>query len=422
MSSPRNSLSAGNNDLTQHEKRVEGDNLETDVQRANQRYNEERAKRLKYEGNDQFIDISLSKTFQHLEEDPWVDHSSVKDVQKMFPDNSCEFLVMGAGLGGLVYAIRMIEAGMRPENIRIIDPAGGFGGTWYYNRFPGLACDIESYLYLPRLEETGYIPKHRYSNGEEIRAYANILAEKWNLVDSAVFCTKATKLVWDEESKEWQVDLLQSKKGKQPHTINIRSRFVAVVAGVLHWPKLPGIEGISNYQGDIFHSSRWNYSITGGSQEEPNLTELKNKRVAIIGTGASSVQIVPHLAKWSKHLYVVQRTPAAVDTRDQRKTDPDWFRKEVANSPGWQRERLRNFHQHFTTGKQPEVNLVNDQWTHANGLVAFAGNPAGPKSMDELPEYLKMLHAIDLPRQNRIRERVDRTVVDTTTAEALKPW
>ncbi|KAF4633957.1 hypothetical protein G7Y89_g4155 [Cudoniella acicularis] len=401
-----------------HDESVDG----TDALQVEKRYGEERAKRLRDDGVEQFVDISLSDKFRHFEEDPWVDPAAVKDTRTMFPHNRCQMLILGGGFGGLLYAVRMIQAGIRPEDIRIVDPAGGFGGTWYYNRYPGLTCDIESYCYLPLLEETGYVPKHRYSSGEEIRNYANLVAEKWNFAGSAVFCTKAEKLVWDEATKEWQVKLIQKRKGVLPQTLNIHARFMATVNGVLHWPKLPGLPGIPDFQGEIFHSARWDYSITGGSQDDPSLTKLKDKRVAIIGTGASAVQIVPHLARWAKHLYVVQRTPSAVDRRDQRETDPEWFQKEVATSTGWQRERLRNFHQHFTTEKQPAINLVDDQWTHAIGLAAIAGNSAGPKSMEELPAYIKLLNNIDLPRQNQIRARVDQVVTDPAIAKKLKAW
>lgn len=283
-------------------------------------------------------------------------------------------------------------------------------------------CDVESYCYLPLLEETGYIPKHRYAHGDEIRNYANLIAEKWNINNSAVFQTKAEKLVWDEATKEWKVELVQKRKGMQPQTVNIRSQFVTMVSGVLHWPKVPNLPGILDYQGQIFHSSRWDYSVTGGSQANPSLDKLKDKRVAIVGTGASAIQIVPHLARWSKHLYVVQRTPSSVDQRDQRETDPKWFQEKVATAPGWQRERLRNFHQQFTTGIPAATNLVDDGWTHAVGVIPLTGNPAGPKSMEEVPAYIKMLQTADLPRQNRVRARVDSTVTDPSTAKKLHAW
>jgi cation diffusion facilitator CzcD-associated flavoprotein CzcO len=386
------------------------------------RYGEERAKRLRDDGNNQFVDISISDKFASFLEDPWVDAAEVKDAKTMFPDNRCQLLILGAGWGGLLYAIRMIQAGVRAEDIRIVDSAGGFGGTWYWSRYPGLTCDIESYCYLPLLEETGYIPKHRYSTGEEIRNYAELAAQRWGVVDSAVFQTQAEKMVWDEGLKEWQVELIQKRKGEQPQTLNIRAGFVATVNGVLNWPKLPGVPGVLSFKGDIFHSSRWNYALTGGSAADPSLAKLQGKRVAIVGTGCTAVQIIPHLARWTKHVYVVQRTPAAVDDREQWETDLEWFRSQVATSKGWQRERMRNFHQHLTTEKQPEKDLVGDKWTSAVGMVAIAGNANGPKMMEDLPTYMKKLHALDAPRQDRIRKRVEKVVKDPEVAKKLQAW
>ncbi len=393
------------------------DNLQVE-----KKYGEERAKRLRDDGDSQFIDITLDPKYQAFLEDPWVEDTPVKDASTMFIDHRCEMLVVGAGLGGLVYAVRMVQAGVDPNDIRILDTAGGFGGTWYHNRFPNLTCDVESYMYLPLLEETGYMPRHRYSYSEEIRNYANLVAKKWGLYDNAVFRTKPSEMVWDEESKEWAVKLTQAKKGEQPQTLDIRTRFVVMATGVLNRPKLPSIPGILSFEGDIFHSARWNYSVTGGSPSDPSLTKLQGKCVAIIGTGVTSVQIMPILAQWAKHVYVVQRTPASIDYRGQRATDPEWFRKNVATSAGWQRERLRNFHQHHTTGKQPAVNLVDDAWTHAIGMVAAGGNSVGPKSMDEVPGYLQKLRAIDMERQNRLRKRVEQEVKDPNVAKKLMNW
>jgi cation diffusion facilitator CzcD-associated flavoprotein CzcO len=268
-----------------------------DALQVEKRYGEERAKRLRDEGVEQFVDISLSEKFGKFGEDPWADETTVKDIMTQFPHNRTQVLILGGGFGGLLYAVRMIEAGIQPEDIRIVESGGGFGGTWYYNRHPGLICDIESYCYLPLLEEMGYILKHRYSSGEEIRNYANLVAERYNIANKGVFLTKAEKLVWDEEMKEWQVQLTQSRKGESPHTLTVRSQCIAMVNGVLNWPKLLGFSGISDYQGEIFHTSRWDYSVTGGSPTDPSLDRLKDKRVAIIGTGATAVQVVPQLAR-----------------------------------------------------------------------------------------------------------------------------
>jgi cation diffusion facilitator CzcD-associated flavoprotein CzcO len=393
-----------------------------DALQIQKRYGEEAAKRLRDDGNSQFVDVSLDSKFKAFLDDPWVEKDAVKDIHSMFPSKRCQVLILGAGFGGLLHAIRMVEAGMRPEDIRIVDNAGGFGGTWYWNRYPGLSCDIESYCYLPLLEETGYIPRHRYSEGEEIRTYANLLAEKWGVAESAVFQSQAQKLVWDEEAKEWRVALVQQRSGGEPQTLDVSAQFVVTSNGVLNWPKMPGVEGILDYQGDVFHSSRWNYALTGGSPSDPSLTKLQGKRVAIVGTGATAIQIVPHLARWAKHLYVVQRTPASVGPREQRETDPEWFRSSVASSKGWQRERLRNFHQHFTIKEPPAINLCDDEWTRIPALVGLAGNPEGPKSMEEIPAYMEKLHTIDLPRLQSIRKHVETVVHDPAVAEKLKAW
>lgn len=394
----------------------------TQLAQIKARYEEERKKRLRADGNAQFIQTAESARYAHFADDPWVEWATVQPLQAKFPDERSDMLIIGAGWGGIQNAVRMIEAGIPVEDIRIVDPAGGFGGTWYWNRYPGLMCDIESYSYLPYLEETGYVPKHRYSHGEEIREYVNLVTQKWGLIDCAVFQTQAQKIVWDEDAKEWVVDLIQRRKGQAPETLQIRSRFVTIAAGVLNWPKLPNIPGILDYQGSMFHSARWAYDVTGGSPKDPSLTRLRDKHVLIVGTGATAVQIVPQLAKWCKHLYVVQRTPASVDVRDQRETDEEWFHREVANPKGWQRERMRNFHQHFTLGEAPAVNLVDDGWTRAPALIGLTGYAEGPKLPEEIPAYTARLVEIDAPRLERIHARVDQEVKDPAIAEKLKPW
>lgn len=387
-----------------------------------QRYGVERAKRLREDGMRQYIDIALSPQHQRFGADPWVDPTKVQDLDAMFPNGQIEVLVIGGGWGGILSAAHMVEVGIEPEDIRIVDSAGHFGGTWYWNRYPGLTCDIESYSYLPLLEELGYMPKHRYSSGEEIRAYVNRVVKECGLADCGVFQTKVQRMVWDEDWGEWHVHLQQNRDGEnEPKSLTIRAQVVSLASGILSQPHLPKIPGILDYEGAMFHSSRWSYNITGGSPSDPSLAKLRDKRVAVIGTGATSVQVVPQIARWSKHLYVVQRTPASVDERGQRETDKDWFR-EMARSKGWQRERIKNFHQSMSLSNRPAVNLVDDAWTRAYGMVAVSGNIDGPRSLEEIPPYVEKLHAIDLERQNRIRARVDDHVRDPVTAAKLKPW
>ena len=171
----------------------------------------------------------------------------------------------------------------------------------YWNRYPGLMCDVESYVYLPMLEEMGFMPKHKYSYGPEIRTYVNNLADKYGVSDNAMYRTKVSSLEWDEATKEWTVKMTKERKGASNLDITVRSQFVMAASGLLLHPKLPNIPGIENFKGHSFHTSRWDYSYTGGSPEDPDLVNLKDKRVGIMGTGATAIQAVPHLASGLKN-------------------------------------------------------------------------------------------------------------------------
>lgn len=179
---------------------------------------------------------------------------------------------------------------------------------------------------------------------------------------------------------------------------------------------------MNSYRGHTFHTSVWDYSYTGGSEQDPRLTNLQDKKVGIVGTGATAIQVVPELAKWAKELYVFQRTPSAVDIRGQRETDPEWWNA-YASKPGWQRERRMN-HSRFTHDEypRPAVDLVNDQWSTFPSYSALIGSPNAPKSPEKIPEYVEKLQKMDLVRQKRVRARVDEIVKDKDTAQKLKAW
>ena len=217
--------------------------------------------------------------------------------------------VIGGGFGGLLMAARMKEAGF--DDIRVIEKAGDFGGTWYWNRYPGAMCDVESYCYLPLLEELNYIPEHKYSFAPEILEHSRRIARNYDLYDNACLQTSITNLSWDETTEHW---IIETDRGDK-----MRARYVAMANGPLSRPKLPGIHGINDYQGHTFHTSRWDYAYTGGDSYG-NLTNLRDKRVGIIGTGATAVQCIPHLGEWAKELYVFQRTPSSIDLRNNAKT------------------------------------------------------------------------------------------------------
>ena len=243
--------------------------------------------------------------------------------------NSSTRVIVGGGFGGLLAAARLQKVGI--TNIRIIEKAGDFGGTWYWNRYPGAQCDIESYVYLPLLEETGYIPKEKYSFAPEIFAHAQRIGKHFNLYERACFQTQIKEARWDDEERRWTV---KTDRGDV-----FKARFVIMSSGPLNRPKLPAIPGIEKFKGHTFHTSRWDYDYTGGDTTG-GLHKLADKRVGIIGTGATAIQSVSHLGQHAKQLYVFQRTPSSVDERGNKPTDPEWVK---TLTPGWQAYRNNNF-------------------------------------------------------------------------------
>ena len=285
------------------------------------RYLAERDRRIRPDGNEQYTEIV--DEFAHYDDDPytpWIDRDPV--------DDTVEVAVIGGGFGGLLMGGRLKEAGF--DDVRVIERAGDFGGTWYWNRYPGAMCDVESYCYLPMLEELDYVPQHKYSFAPEILEHSKAIARHFDLYDNALLQTNVTGMQWDDDETRW---IIRTDRGD-----TVRARFVAMANGPLNRPKLPGIPGITDFQGHTFHTSRWDYDYTGGSNEG-DLTGLADKRVAIIGTGATAIQCIPHLGQSAEHLYVFQRTPSSVDVRNNRSTDPDDFRD---LDPGWQQRRMDN--------------------------------------------------------------------------------
>lgn len=392
------------------------------------KYAQERAKRVRPDGTAQYLDLStaspISKAFTA---DSWISYPSLSRTRPtLLPSQATQFLILGAGYGGLLFAVRLLQAGFPASSIRIVDAAGGFGGTWYWNRYPGLTCDVESYIYMPLLEEMGYIPKQRYASGEELRGYAELIAEKYDLCDKASFATEVRGMSWDDDDKRWRVQLRRRWSAEEGYTedLCVTAQFVISTSGLLHFPQLPQLEGLGDFGGRSFHTSRWDYAYTGGSPEVPDLTKLKDKRVGIIGTGATAIQVVPELAKWSKHLTVFQRTPSAVDRRDNRPTDPETWTKDVATGKGWQRKRNDNFNANVTgLYDRPEVNIVDDAWSNMLSYSASVGGPAkGIVTIEKVPGHIQALHAADLARSERVRARVDEMVRDKDVAKSLKAW
>ena len=358
-----------------------------------EKYRIEREKRLRSDGTAQFK--TIAGEWADFGRDPFVDPDYTREAVK----EETEVVIVGAGFGGMLAAHHLLKAGV--TNFRMIDLAGDFGGTWYWNRYPNCACDVESYVYLPLLEETGYMPTEKYVKAYEIFAYCQLLGRTLDLYRRALFQTEVEDMRWDDASKRWHTT---TSRGD-----DLSSKFVIIAGGVLHRPKLPDVDGIRDFKGHMFHTSRWDYSYTGGSPTE-KMAKLADKRVAIIGTGATAVQAVPKLAEACKELYVFQRTPALVGKRNNKPTDPAWF---ASLKPGWQAERIVNFTEAIT-GSQPAVDMVDDEWTKLFWTDT--------RKLPESDEEAAALEELDFANVQKIRDHIANIVTDPETARKLMPW
>jgi cation diffusion facilitator CzcD-associated flavoprotein CzcO len=363
--------------------------------RLEEKYREERDKRLNPDGNRQYV--SVDGAFADFAADPHADAPIVRDASTDLVD----VVIVGGGVAGLLTSVELRRAGV--GDFRIIESGGDFGGTWYWNRYPGIACDCESLIYMPLLEEIGQLPSLKYAPGDEIRRHLGAIAEAFDLYEQALFQTRVTDVRWSDADSRWVV---RTDRGDA-----LRARFIVLGSGPLNRPKLPGIPGVRDFKGRQFHSSRWDYSYTGGTPEG-GLVKLHDKRVAVIGTGSSGIQIIPMVARDAEHLYVVQRTPSIIDSRDNAPVDPEWVKRLPA---GWQRQRMENFDS-ILAGVPQADDLVGDRWT------TIWGGRAEAMTAGSLERAMEMLAEMDIEQMERIRARVDDVVDDPKTAESLKPY
>ena len=344
-----------------------------------QKFAQERDRRLAYrpEGTQQFTS-ELSGELSKYTSDPYGGEIKPREPIR----DTVEVLFIGGGFSALLTSARLREKGV--ASIRIVERGGDVGGTWYWNRYPGAACDVVSYDYLPLLDEMGYVPKHHYSRGPEIFAHCQAIARRYDLYELAVFQTTVTSTVWNEAEQMWHID---TDRGD-----HMRAQFVICANGTLSKPKLSRIAGMETFAGHSFHTSRWDYDYTGA-----DLSNLKDKVVGIIGTGATAVQAVPALGENAKELYVFQRTPSSIDVRDDWPTDPEWAAK---RKPGWQAKRRARA-------------LADPELTDAQRARLAA---------ETLEEKIQRQERGNIDYMMRIHERIEATVHDKATAESLKPW
>ena len=369
-----------------------------DPEAVRAKYLLERDKRL-VPGRADIRDLRTDEQFARYRDDPFTPFSERDPVV-----DDVDVVIVGGGIAGVLAGAELRKAGI--ERIRIVDQAGGIGGTWYWNRYPRVMCDVESYIYLPMLEELDYVPVHRYAYGEEILAHLEAIADQFDLVDDGLFHTGVTRAEWHEDRARWQI---HTDSGGDELTC----RWYVLAVGILNLMKLPVIPGMEDFAGRSFHTARWDYEYTGGGRHEP-LTGLADKAVALIGTGASGIQCVPPLAESAQHLYVFQRTPSAIGERGNRPTDPDFAHELV---PGWQQARMENF-EAIMSGRSVEADLVDDGWTHHYAPVHHPPRGQGMTSA----EYLRSAEELDYGVMDEHRRRVEELVADPATAEILKPY
>ena len=400
-----------------------------DPEALGRKYQEERDKRVRVDGNDQYQEVTGE--FAYFVEDPYIN----SELKREAIEEEVEVVIIGGGFGGMLAAARLREAGI--DDFRIIEKGGDFGGTWYWNRYPGASCDIESYVYFPLLENTGFVPKQKYTNAPETLEYCHVIAKKYALHDGALLQTLVTSTDWDESQGRWIVSTDRQD--------TLRARFVVHSNGPLNRPKLPAIKGISDFKGHTFHTSRWDYAYTGGDAHG-GLTGLADKRVAVIGTGATAVRCVPHVGASAEHLYVFQRTPSSIDVRNNKPTDPNWMQEQA---PGWHNERRRNF-ESIMVGAPVKEDLVSDGWTEAFRLLFGNWKDKAPskarmalwaltsvasperykqgfkpymtKKVTDYMDLAREMELADYQKMEGVRARADQVVEDEQTAEALKPY
>jgi cyclohexanone monooxygenase len=318
------------------------------------------------------------------------------------PHPPLDVVVIGAGFGGLYATYRLARSGRR---FRVFEKAPDVGGTWFYNRYPGARCDVDSLQYSYSFSEElqqEWEWTERFAAQPEILRYIRHVAERFDLYRHIRFDTRVTSVEWDDEARCWTV---ATDRGDL-----VRARWVVTAVGCLSTPKEPEIEGMSSFEGESYHTHSWPH-------EEP---DLRGKRVAVIGTGSSGIQSIPLIAQAAAEVTVYQRTPAYTMPAMNRPLDPAEVAAHKARYPQHRAQERSSRSGTLVVGRSDPALAATDEerrrrfeecWRTGSfgcALVSFSDIITHREANDHLVDFL--------------REKVHTIVDDQGLASTLASW
>jgi cyclohexanone monooxygenase len=311
-------------------------------------------------------------------------------------------IIVGAGVGGLYAIYRLRKLGLK---VRGFEAGGGVGGTWYWNRYPGCRCDVESmeysYSFSDELQQEWRWPE-RYGTQPEILRYINHVADRFDLRRDIEFNTRVKQAVFDSKTNTWTV---KTDKGNAA-----TARFCIMATGNLSTPRTPNYAGLESFKGKWYHTGLW-------PQEGVDFTGL---RVGVIGTGSSGVQSIPIIAKQAKHLYVFQRTANFSLPARNAPLDPD---KESAHKAQYPERRRAAFDTPFGIAGYPAPVKSALDAAEEDRLRAYEAKWAEGGSISFLYSFTDLLihKESNETASEFVRRKIRATVKDPKTAELLCP-
>ena len=314
---------------------------------------------------------------------------------------ACDVVVVGAGFAGMYMLHRLRGQGL---SVRVYEQGGDVGGTWYWNRYPGARCDVESmqysYSFSDELQQE-WNWSERYAPQPEILKYANHVADRFNLRPHIQLNTRVDRAVFDEDANTWQVVTSDGN--------TVTAKFVVLATGCLSNARMPDIKGLSDFKGKVYHTGHWPH-------ERIDFTGL---RVAVIGTGSSAIQSVPVIAQQARHLYVFQRTPNfSIPARNAELTaeEREAFRRNYPEIRRFAREEARN----GIYAELPDRGALDDG-ENARRAKYEARWAKGGLTFMLAYNNLIIDKAANDTAANFVREKIAEIVKDPETAKLLQP-